>query len=233
MKLLTKPALIQTHGETASSENIYGFHMSCYRSCKNLWKACVEHHTFFCLHPQQNSTKPLSNNVSQSIDKQQLIDKQSSNNGKVKQNIVKNVKDVDRSASSSPPLNLNDTSTTISLNYMPLNTRTTPTPNARNKQNIDHYIFDSPKLNRSTAFRTAQQHNKALNNDVDDEAQLSDYQNNENSLDMQIPINSDHSDTNKEKNVSTRSNSLNKQILDRKRTFGSKRLAPTADSSEE
>jgi FERM C-terminal PH-like domain len=29
-------------------ENVFGFNMASYRSCKNLWKSCVEYHTFFC-----------------------------------------------------------------------------------------------------------------------------------------------------------------------------------------
>ncbi|XP_013395604.1 tyrosine-protein phosphatase non-receptor type 4 isoform X4 [Lingula anatina] len=31
-------------------DNLIGFYMTSYRSCKNLWKSCVEHHTFFRLH---------------------------------------------------------------------------------------------------------------------------------------------------------------------------------------
>jgi len=33
-----------------TAENLVGFSLSSYRQCKNLWKACVEHHTFFRLH---------------------------------------------------------------------------------------------------------------------------------------------------------------------------------------
>ncbi|XP_063067548.1 tyrosine-protein phosphatase non-receptor type 4-like isoform X2 [Engraulis encrasicolus] len=41
-----------------SRESLLGFNMVSYRACKNLWKACVEHHTFFRLDqpvpPQKN-----------------------------------------------------------------------------------------------------------------------------------------------------------------------------------
>ncbi|MFT7815022.1 tyrosine-protein phosphatase non-receptor type 4-like isoform X3 [Arapaima gigas] len=41
-----------------SRETLLGFNMVSYRACKNLWKACVEHHTFFRLDqpmsPQKN-----------------------------------------------------------------------------------------------------------------------------------------------------------------------------------
>ena len=41
-----------------SRETLLGFNMVNYRACKNLWKVCVEHHTFFRLDrpvpPQKN-----------------------------------------------------------------------------------------------------------------------------------------------------------------------------------
>ena len=41
-----------------SRETLLGFNMVNYRACKNLWKTCVEHHTFFRLDrplpPQKN-----------------------------------------------------------------------------------------------------------------------------------------------------------------------------------
>lgn len=65
---------IHLHKESPTDdtvENVYGFHMACYRTCKNLWKSCVEHHTFFCLHGQTSSS------LSSSSRQQDLI-KQSS-----------------------------------------------------------------------------------------------------------------------------------------------------------
>ncbi|XP_033842502.1 tyrosine-protein phosphatase non-receptor type 4 [Periophthalmus magnuspinnatus] len=45
-----KQFFIQLRREVSESrETLLGFHMGNYRSCKNLWKACVEHHTFFRL----------------------------------------------------------------------------------------------------------------------------------------------------------------------------------------
>jgi len=34
-------------------DNLFGFNMSSYRACKNLWRSCVEHHTFFSQLQQQ------------------------------------------------------------------------------------------------------------------------------------------------------------------------------------
>uniref|UniRef100_A0A3B3VHB0 Tyrosine-protein phosphatase n=1 Tax=Poecilia latipinna TaxID=48699 RepID=A0A3B3VHB0_9TELE len=54
-----KQFFIQLRREAAETrETLLGFNMVNYRACKNLWKACVEHHTFFRLErpipPQKN-----------------------------------------------------------------------------------------------------------------------------------------------------------------------------------
>ncbi|XP_061782581.1 tyrosine-protein phosphatase non-receptor type 4 [Nerophis lumbriciformis] len=54
-----KQFFIQLRKETSETrETLLGFNMVNYRACKNLWKACVEHHTFFRLErpipPQKN-----------------------------------------------------------------------------------------------------------------------------------------------------------------------------------
>nr|XP_054603034.1 tyrosine-protein phosphatase non-receptor type 4 isoform X2 [Nothobranchius furzeri] len=54
-----KQFFIQLRREAADTrETLLGFNMVNYRACKNLWKACVEHHTFFRLErpipPQKN-----------------------------------------------------------------------------------------------------------------------------------------------------------------------------------
>uniref|UniRef100_A0A8C2EL89 Tyrosine-protein phosphatase n=1 Tax=Cyprinus carpio TaxID=7962 RepID=A0A8C2EL89_CYPCA len=46
----SKQFFIQLRKElTENRESLLGFNMMNYRACKNLWKACVEHHTFFRL----------------------------------------------------------------------------------------------------------------------------------------------------------------------------------------
>uniref|UniRef100_A0A7N9ASE5 Tyrosine-protein phosphatase n=1 Tax=Mastacembelus armatus TaxID=205130 RepID=A0A7N9ASE5_9TELE len=54
-----KQFFIQLRKETTETrDTLLGFNMVSYRACKNLWKACVEHHTFFRLErpvpPQKN-----------------------------------------------------------------------------------------------------------------------------------------------------------------------------------
>ncbi|XP_058158548.1 tyrosine-protein phosphatase non-receptor type 3 isoform X5 [Dasypus novemcinctus] len=49
----------QRQKQTDSREHIVAFNMLNYRSCKNLWKSCVEHHTFF----QAKKLLPQEKNV--------------------------------------------------------------------------------------------------------------------------------------------------------------------------
>lgn len=40
------------------TDNVIGFHMPTYRACKNLWKTCVEYHTFYRTHfPKPSNSK--------------------------------------------------------------------------------------------------------------------------------------------------------------------------------
>ncbi|XP_046327998.1 tyrosine-protein phosphatase non-receptor type 4-like isoform X5 [Haliotis rufescens] len=55
-----KQFFIQLRREANDSiENLIGFNMISYRSCKNLWKSCVEHHTFFRLHHPNPPSKKI------------------------------------------------------------------------------------------------------------------------------------------------------------------------------
>lgn len=52
-------SLLCFSSQTESREHIVAFNMLNYRSCKNLWKSCVEHHTFF----QAKKLLPQEKNV--------------------------------------------------------------------------------------------------------------------------------------------------------------------------
>ena len=64
-----KQFFIQLRKElTESYDTLLGFNLASYRSCKNLWKSAVEHHSFFRLHaphvtqprPQRSTTPPAA-----------------------------------------------------------------------------------------------------------------------------------------------------------------------------
>ncbi|CAG5120348.1 unnamed protein product, partial [Candidula unifasciata] len=54
-----KQFFIQLRRESEPVENLIGFNMVSYRSCKNLWKSCVEHHTFFRVHHPNPPAKKM------------------------------------------------------------------------------------------------------------------------------------------------------------------------------
>jgi len=91
MKISFKRKQFFIHQRKESSENVenvYGFNMASYRSCKNLWKSCVEYHTFFCARSSSSmlpaTSKPVDRQTQDLLDLRSLESQPSSgSNGTV------------------------------------------------------------------------------------------------------------------------------------------------------